>query len=143
MAGAKERFDAVDAYCAGLQLSFMQCRHVDCVRTTAACCHCCMLLFPPSTPPPLLGALLQYTYSGLRLEPESWHPGIASLKKEVEAAVGAAFNSCLLNFYRRWGCCVRLLTPLSGTGGEAAQCMCTLQRNAPNQVKCCCCKPHL
>ncbi|KAI7845951.1 hypothetical protein COHA_000497 [Chlorella ohadii] len=46
------------------------------------------------------GGELAYTYSGLRLEPERWHPGIASLKREVEAAVGVAFNSCLLNFYR-------------------------------------------
>ena len=61
--------------------------------------------------------LLQYTYSGLRLEPERWHPSIASLKQRVEAATGAAFNSCLLNFYRRWAWgmlhCTRLPGPLA------------------------------
>ena len=53
-------------------------------------------------------SLLQYTYSGLRLEPERWHPSIASLKRQVQAVTGATFNSCLLNYYRRWalgGCC--------------------------------------
>lgn len=60
-----------------------------------------VVLLPPLHPS-LHARALQYTYSGLRLEPERWHPSIAALKRDVEAAAGAAFNSCLLNFYRRW-----------------------------------------
>ena len=41
-----------------------------------------------------------YTYSGLRLEPTAWTPLLLDVKWRVEDAVGAAFNSVLLNYYR-------------------------------------------
>ena len=34
--------------------------------------------------------------------------------------MGVAFNSCLLNFYRRWACCVCLLTPLLWRWGQGS-----------------------
>ena len=76
------------------------------MRTSQRCCpgargQCWQLLDRQCLPRPL-GFSLQYTYSGLRLEPERWHRDIAALKRQVEAAAGATFNSCLLNFYRRW-----------------------------------------
>ncbi len=43
---------------------------------------------------------LAYTYSGLRLEPEAWTSTLQHLKSVVEDAVGTAFNSVLLNYYR-------------------------------------------
>ena len=43
-----------------------------------------------------------YTYSGVRHEPNPWAsmPLISALRASVEAAVGARFNSVLLNYYR-------------------------------------------
>jgi alkylated DNA repair dioxygenase AlkB len=41
-----------------------------------------------------------YSYSGIRLEPLPWTPDILALKRAVEGAVDASFNSVLLNFYR-------------------------------------------
>ncbi len=42
----------------------------------------------------------RYTYSGLSLEPAPWTPAVAQVRTAVEAAVGACFNSVLLNLYR-------------------------------------------
>lgn len=41
-----------------------------------------------------------YAYSGLRWEPRPWLPALAELRRQVQAATGAAFNSVLLNLYR-------------------------------------------
>ena len=41
-----------------------------------------------------------YTYSGLHLRPRPWTPQLAELKRRVERASGAEFNSVLLNYYR-------------------------------------------
>jgi alkylated DNA repair dioxygenase AlkB len=41
-----------------------------------------------------------YTYSGLRNEPLAWTPGAAQLRRQVEAALGAPFDSALANLYR-------------------------------------------
>jgi len=42
----------------------------------------------------------RYRYSGLQLEPEPWHPGVAELRRKVEAMCNTRFNSVLLNLYR-------------------------------------------
>jgi alkylated DNA repair dioxygenase AlkB len=44
-----------------------------------------------------------YRYSGVRFEPEPWHPALRDLRPALEAAVGAPFNSVLLNRYRSGG----------------------------------------
>lgn len=41
-----------------------------------------------------------YTYSGTRHEPVAWTPLLAELRRRVESAAGASFNSVLLNYYR-------------------------------------------
>ncbi|GGG44474.1 alpha-ketoglutarate-dependent dioxygenase AlkB family protein [Hymenobacter glacieicola] len=41
-----------------------------------------------------------YQYSGLQLQPQPWTPALLSLRQQVEAAAGTAFNSVLLNLYR-------------------------------------------
>ncbi len=41
-----------------------------------------------------------YAYSGTRYEPLAWTPLLADLRRRVEDAAGAEFNSVLLNFYR-------------------------------------------
>jgi len=41
-----------------------------------------------------------YAYSGLQLDPLPWTPLLHDIKTRVEAAVGARFNSVLLNYYR-------------------------------------------
>lgn len=41
-----------------------------------------------------------YTYSGLTVTPEPWISELLEIKKEVEVAAHAGFNSVLLNFYR-------------------------------------------
>lgn len=41
-----------------------------------------------------------YRYSGLQLHPEPWTPRLLQLRRQVEAATGATFNSVLLNLYR-------------------------------------------
>jgi alkylated DNA repair dioxygenase AlkB len=41
-----------------------------------------------------------YTYSGVRNEPRAWTPLLTGLRDRVAAAVGARFNSVLLNRYR-------------------------------------------
>lgn len=41
-----------------------------------------------------------YAYSGIKSEPNPWNTGLLYLKKRVEAACGARFNSVLLNWYR-------------------------------------------
>jgi alkylated DNA repair dioxygenase AlkB len=43
---------------------------------------------------------LSYTYAGLRLEPQAWTPTLTKLRDEVSQAIGASFNSVLLNLYR-------------------------------------------
>jgi alkylated DNA repair dioxygenase AlkB len=42
----------------------------------------------------------RYTYSGLRLEPLPWTETLTALRQQIESAVGAPFNSALLNYYR-------------------------------------------
>ena len=42
----------------------------------------------------------RYTYSGLAWEPRPWTPALLALRRRVEAATGARFNSVLLNLYR-------------------------------------------
>jgi alkylated DNA repair dioxygenase AlkB len=41
-----------------------------------------------------------YAYSGIRLQPSAWIPILIDIKARVEEAVGTAFNSVLLNYYR-------------------------------------------
>ncbi|KVW27304.1 2OG-Fe(II) oxygenase [Burkholderia ubonensis] len=41
-----------------------------------------------------------YVYSGIRNVPAPWTPAVLELKRAVEAACGARFNSVLLNRYR-------------------------------------------
>ena len=46
------------------------------------------------------GAGAAYRYSGLHLEPLPWLPELQELRQRLEVAVGAPFNSVLLNLYR-------------------------------------------
>ncbi len=41
-----------------------------------------------------------YTYSGIRLDPLPWTDLLVSIRKDVQNAAGAEFNSVLLNYYR-------------------------------------------
>jgi alkylated DNA repair dioxygenase AlkB len=41
-----------------------------------------------------------YAYSGIQLHPLPWTPILLDIKTRVEAVVGSAFNSVLLNYYR-------------------------------------------
>ncbi|MFN2425507.1 MAG: alpha-ketoglutarate-dependent dioxygenase AlkB [Candidatus Binatia bacterium] len=41
-----------------------------------------------------------YAYSGTRYEPHEWTPLLGDLRRRVEDAAGASFNSVLLNYYR-------------------------------------------
>ncbi|RTQ53777.1 alpha-ketoglutarate-dependent dioxygenase AlkB [Hymenobacter gummosus] len=41
-----------------------------------------------------------YRYSGLTMQPEPWTPALQQLRRRVETACAAAFNSVLLNLYR-------------------------------------------
>ncbi len=41
-----------------------------------------------------------YRYSGVRWEPEPWHPVVDALRTRVEALTDARFNAVLLNLYR-------------------------------------------
>lgn len=41
-----------------------------------------------------------YTYSGIRSEPNPWNKGLAYIKCEVERVASTTFNSVLLNWYR-------------------------------------------
>jgi alkylated DNA repair dioxygenase AlkB len=41
-----------------------------------------------------------YTYSGIQMAPEPWSPLLLELKRKVEAASSARFNTVLLNLYR-------------------------------------------
>ena len=43
---------------------------------------------------------LRYSYSGLSHRGSGWLPELAEIKRRVEAACGASFNSLLLNRYR-------------------------------------------
>lgn len=43
---------------------------------------------------------VQYTYSGLRMDPSEWHPGLSDLRRRVEDELGQSFNSVLINAYR-------------------------------------------
>lgn len=62
-------------------------------------------IFGRSVPQPRLicymaDAGLQYTYSGLSLQPQPWLPAVQEVKEAVEQLAGCTFNSCLLNYYR-------------------------------------------
>jgi len=41
-----------------------------------------------------------YTYSGLYLQPLSWHPQLLELQQRLQYRLGVAFNSVLANAYR-------------------------------------------
>lgn len=41
-----------------------------------------------------------YAYSGIQLQPRPWTPLLLDIKTRTENAVGATFNSVLLNYYR-------------------------------------------
>jgi len=41
-----------------------------------------------------------YAYSGIQLRPHPWTPLLLDIKTRIEDAVGATFNSVLLNYYR-------------------------------------------
>lgn len=41
-----------------------------------------------------------YTYSGIKSEPNPWNKGLAYIKREVEKVAKVNFNSVLLNWYR-------------------------------------------
>lgn len=41
-----------------------------------------------------------YAYSGIRSDPNPWNEGLLYLKDRLERALGASFNSVLLNWYR-------------------------------------------
>ncbi|MFZ6745213.1 alpha-ketoglutarate-dependent dioxygenase AlkB family protein [Undibacterium sp. JH2W] len=43
---------------------------------------------------------LDYTYSGIHLNPLPWNADLLDLKKNVEKVTSTEFNSVLLNFYR-------------------------------------------
>ncbi len=43
---------------------------------------------------------LSYSYSGVTHHAQPWTPDLADVRRRVEAASGAAFNSLLLNLYR-------------------------------------------
>lgn len=91
------------------------------MRVEAACARCSPLVAPPArlapcgspplTPlcsllPPTPPITKQYTYSGLTLQPQGWHPAVAALKARAEAAAGTTFNCCLLNRYRGGDDCI-------------------------------------
>lgn len=42
----------------------------------------------------------RYAYSGLVLEPRSWHPALLKLKRQIESFTRHRFNSVLANAYR-------------------------------------------
>ncbi|CAG9466787.1 unnamed protein product [Pedinophyceae sp. YPF-701] len=42
----------------------------------------------------------RYTYSGMTLVPDAFHPEVDRLRRAAEEASGAKYNSVLLNFYR-------------------------------------------
>lgn len=42
----------------------------------------------------------EYKYSGITVKPAPWIPALLQIKREIEGASGAAFNSVLLNLYR-------------------------------------------
>lgn len=42
----------------------------------------------------------RYAYSGIELDPSPWTPLLFDIKTRIETAVGSAFNSVLLNYYR-------------------------------------------
>jgi alkylated DNA repair dioxygenase AlkB len=41
-----------------------------------------------------------YTYSGIKMEPESWTPELLKIKSKIETLADMEFNSVLLNLYR-------------------------------------------
>lgn len=43
---------------------------------------------------------IAYTYSGMRFEALPWNDELLAIKRKLEAAFGAKFNSVLLNLYR-------------------------------------------
>lgn len=64
-----------------------------------------IILFGKRCPQPRLTAWYgdrgsRYRYSGLDLEPLPWTETLASLRRAVESACDARFNSVLLNYYR-------------------------------------------
>jgi len=43
---------------------------------------------------------IHYTYSGLSLEANEWHPCVAKIRDQIEDRTGMRFNAVLLNLYR-------------------------------------------
>lgn len=65
----------------------------------------CFRIFGRSVRAPRLSAWYgdpgaTYAYSGLTLSPQPWLPELAALRSRLEAALGARFNSVLMNLYR-------------------------------------------
>ena len=46
---------------------------------------------------------MDYTYSGMRLQPQPWTAFLAGLRERLEELAGTSFNSVLLNLYRDGG----------------------------------------
>lgn len=46
------------------------------------------------------GKQLDYSYSGITLQPQLWNQTLIDLKTRIESLVGQGFNSVLLNYYR-------------------------------------------
>lgn len=43
---------------------------------------------------------VRYSYSGLQLQSQSWHPALADLREQLQQRLGVSFNSVLANAYR-------------------------------------------
>lgn len=43
---------------------------------------------------------LNYTYSGLRMNSEKWHPILAQINSQIKKEYQFSFNACLVNLYR-------------------------------------------
>lgn len=41
-----------------------------------------------------------YSFSGIKLQPHSWSPGLLKIKQDIELKANVSFNSVLLNLYR-------------------------------------------
>lgn len=62
-------------------------------------------LFGRQVPQPRLMAWsadagVRYRYSGLQLDPQTWHPRVDQIRQELWRTVRCRFNSVLLNLYR-------------------------------------------
>jgi alkylated DNA repair dioxygenase AlkB len=70
--------------------------------------HYRIRMFGREVPQPRLTAWcsdpgIAYTYSGIRLDPEAWHPALEHLRGRLGNETRHAFNSVLVNAYRDGG----------------------------------------